>query len=325
MEPVQNLKNLSAAQSLKTGKRFAFLGMMINVVLSVIKILAGWLGNSYALIADGIESATDIVSSFIMWNGLKLAGKPADQDHPYGHGKAEPIAALIGSVALIAAAAGLTHQSLEALRTRPHTPSSWTLLILLVVIVTKEVLFRQVAEAGHKAKSTAMKADAWHHRSDAITSVSALIGISIALIGGRGFEQADCWAALFACVIIGLNGFMLFIPAVNEIMDAAPPKEIIDEIRQVAIVVKGVIDIDQCKVRKMGLEFYVDLHVGVNGTISVIEGHHISHRVKDAIRESNPAITDVLVHIEPVIGNARGMATVARMGGEGLEPPTGSV
>jgi len=274
--------------------------MMINVVLSVIKILAGWIGNSYALIADGIESATDIVSSFIMWNGLKLAGKPPDHDHPYGHGKAEPIAALIGSIALIAAAAELTRQSLHALHSRHHTPSPWTLLILLVVVVTKEILFRKVAEAGHKAKSTAMKADAWHHRSDAITSISAFIGIALALIGGKGFEQADSWAALFACAIIGMNGFLLFIPAVNEIMDAAPPKEIVEEVRQVALSVEGVLGIDQCRVRKMGLEFYVDLHVGVEGSITVIEGHQISHRVKDTIRDSNPAITDVLVHIEPI-------------------------
>ena len=303
MGSVQNSKNQSAAQSLETGKQFAFVGMMINVVLSVIKILAGLLGNSYALIADGIESATDIVSSFIMWNGLKLAGKPPDQDHPYGHGKAEPIAALIGSIALIGAAAELTRQSLQALHNRHETPAPWTLLVLLVVVATKEILFRKVAAAGDKAKSTAMKADAWHHRSDAITSISALIGITIALVGGKGFEQADNWAALFACAIIGLNGFLLFIPAVNEIMDAAPPKEIVDEVRQVAIGVEGVLDIDECKVRKMGLEFYVDLHVGVEGSISVIEGHRISHRVKDAIRESNPAITDVLVHIEPVILN----------------------
>ena len=309
MQPVQNSKNQSAAQGLETGKRFAFLGMMINVALSVIKILAGLLGNSYALIADGIESATDIVSSFIMWNGLKLAQKPADRDHPYGHGKAEPIAAVIGALALIGAATGLTLQSIHALHTRHNTPAAWTLLLLILVVVVKEMLFRKVANAGHKAKSTAMKADAWHHRSDAITSVSAFIGISIALIGGKGYEQADNWAALFACAIIGINGFVLFIPAINEIMDAAPPLEVTEEVRKVATAVEGVVDIDQCRVRKMGLEFYVDLHVGVDGSITVIEGHRISHRVKDAVRESNPAITDVLVHIEPVVGKVRGRAT----------------
>lgn len=309
MGPVQNSNQQSAVQFLETGKRFAFLGMMINVLLSAIKILAGWLGNSYALIADGIESATDIVSSFIMWNGLKLAQKPADRDHPYGHGKAEPIAAIIGSVSLLGAATGLTIQSIHALHTRHHTPSLWTLPVLLLIVAVKEVLFRKVASAGHKARSTAMKADAWHHRSDAITSVTAFIGISIALVGGKGFEQADNWAALFACAIIGFNGFLLFIPAVNEIMDAAPPKEIVEEIRTVAVAVEGVVDIDQCRVRKMGLEFYVDLHVGVDGSISVVEGHRISHRVKDAVRSSNPAIADVLVHIEPVIGDVRGRAT----------------
>lgn len=303
----------SANQNLETGRRLAFLGMMINVVLAVIKIFAGLLGSSYALIADGIESATDIVSSFIMWNGLKLAAKPADADHPYGHGKAEPIAAVIGSVALMLAAAGLTVQSVQAMHSRHHTPKAYTLLVLIVIVVVKELLFRKVADAGSKAQSTAMKADAWHHRSDAITSVSAFAGISVALIGERfgfqGFEQADNWAALFACAIIGVNGFLLFLPAINEIMDAAPSNEIVEQVRKVAIAVEGVVDIDQCRVRKMGLEFYVDLHVGVDGAISVVEGHRISHRVKDAVRESNPAITDVLVHIEPVIGTMRGRAT----------------
>ena len=310
MKAVQNSKKQSVAQSLETGKHFAFLGMMLNVVLSVIKILAGLLGNSYALIADGIESATDIVSSFIMWNGLKLAAKPPDQDHPYGHGKAEPIAALIGSGALIVAAAGLTYQSVQALHLRHDTPSLWTLPLLILVVVTKEFLFRKVANAGDKAQSTAMKTDAWHHRSDAITSIAAFVGIAIAIMGGKGFEQADNWAALFACAIIGANGFLLFIPAVNEIMDAAPSKEIVEEVRQVAASVDGVLDIDQCRVRKMGMEFYVDLHIGVDGAITVIAGHRISHHVKDAIRLSNPAITDVLVHIEPVVGKARGLAAV---------------
>ncbi|MEI8342237.1 MAG: cation diffusion facilitator family transporter, partial [Verrucomicrobiota bacterium] len=222
---------------------------------------------------------------------------------------AEPIAAVIGSLALMLAAAGLTYQSIQALHSRHHTPAAWTLLLLIVVVAVKEVLFRKVAAAGHKAQSTAMKADAWHHRSDAITSVSAFVGISIALIGGKGFEQADNWAALFACAIIGINGFLLFIPAINEIMDAAPPLEVIEEVREVATAVEGVVDIDQCRVRKMGLEFYVDLHVGVDGSISVIEGHRISHRVKDAVQDSNPSITDVLVHIEPVVGNVRGRAT----------------
>ena len=309
MIPVENSNQQSAAQFLDTGKRFAFLGMMVNVVLSIVKILAGMLGNSYALIADGIESATDIVSSFVMWNGLKLAQKPPDRDHPYGHGKAEPIAAILGSVALIGAATGLTIQSIHGLHTRPHTPSLWTLPLLILVVVVKEMLFRKVASAGHKAQSTAMKADAWHHRSDAITSVSAFIGIAIALAGGKGFEQADNWAALFACAIIGINGFLLFIPAMNEIMDAAPPKEIIEQVRAVAEKVEGVLDIDHCRVRKMGLEFYVDLHIGVDGSISVIEGHKIAHRVKDALRASNRAITDVLVHVEPVIGGLRGKFT----------------
>ena len=306
-------KPQSAIQNLATGRRLAFLGMMSNVALAVIKIFAGLLGNSYALIADGIESTTDIVSSFIMWNGFKIAAKPPDADHPYGHGKAEPIAAVIGSAALMLAAAGLTVQSILAMHNRHDTPAAYTLLVLIGIVAIKELLFRRVLSAGDQAQSTAMKAEAWHHRSDAITSVAAFIGISIALVGDRlghkGFGQADNWAALIACLIIGVNGFLRLIPAINEIMDAAPSNEIVEQVRKIAAAVEGVIDIDQCRVRKMGLEFYVDLHVGVDGSISVVEGHRISHRVKDAVRSSNPAISDVLVHIEPVVGNVRGRAT----------------
>jgi len=279
--------------------RLALLGIVINVALSVVKLLAGYFGHSYALIADGIESTLDIAGSFIIWGGLKVASMPADADHPYGHGKAEPMAAIIVACGVLAAAFGLAAQSIHEVFAPHHTPAVFTLVVLIVVVITKEILYRVVMAQGERMQSTAIKTDAIHHRSDAITSIAAFIGISIVLIGGKKWEAADNWAALFACVLIAWNGVQLLKPAISEIMDTAPPKDFEIHVRSAAQSVEGVGNVQQCRIRKMGLEFYVDLHVWVDGGMSVLEGHNIAHAVKDAIRQSNPAIADVLVHIEP--------------------------
>ena len=180
-----------------------------------------------------------------------------------------------------------------------HAPEPFTLIILLVVVIVKELLFRFVNRLGRKTESTALQTDAGHHRADVLTSSAAFIGISIALIGGPRWQSADAWAALFACVLIGINGWRLFHPALHEILDTAPRGGIAEHVRAAAISVPGVVEIDKCLVRKMGLEFYVDLHVKVNGEMSVRAGHELAHAVKDAIRRTNPEIADVLVHIEP--------------------------
>lgn len=289
----------SPGSNLEAGMKLALLGIVINMFLSAIKLLAGTLGHSYALIADGIESSLDIAGSFIIWGGLKLATKPPDADHPYGHGKAEPVAAIIVACFVIVAAIGLAIQSVREILTPHHAPAPFTLIVLVVVVLTKETLYRIVLWQGNKAQSTAIKTDAGHHRADAITSIAAFIGISIALIGGPGWEPADDWAALFACVLIAYNGVTLLKPALYEIMDTAPPRDFEDKVRRAAEAVPGVDNIQKCRIRKMGVEFYVDLHVWVDGRLPVTEGHRIAHAVKDAVRESNPAVADVLVHIEP--------------------------
>ncbi|MEI6349949.1 MAG: cation diffusion facilitator family transporter [Verrucomicrobiota bacterium] len=287
--------------ALKSGQRLALAGMFSNVLLAVVKITAGVLGNAYALIADGVESMLDIAGSIVIWSGLKLAIKPPDEEHPYGHGKAEPIAAAVVSIGVLAAAALLAVASVRELSAAHHTPPRpFTLAILVIVIVVKEILFRRVIHLGEATGSTAMTSDAWHHRSDAITSAAAFVGISIALIGGPGYERADNYAALAACVVIAFNGVRLLLPAFAEVMDAAPPREVHDAIRQTARAVPGVQEIDKCFVRKMGLEYYVDIHVRVNGELTVREGHEIAHSVKDQLRAANSAVRDVLVHIEPM-------------------------
>jgi cation diffusion facilitator family transporter len=293
----------ASTSNLQTGARVALFGMVVNLIFAAAKILGGLFGHAYVLIADGIESALDIAGSFIIWGGLKFAARPPDETHPYGHGKAEPIAAVIVAFGVLAAAAGLAIQSVREILTPHHGPAPFTLGILIVVIVVKEILFRYVNRIGRHVESTAVQTDAWHHRSDALTSAAAFIGISVALIGGSGWQSADDWAALFACAIIAANGIRLLRPAFYEIMDTAPRGEIVDLVRKAAASVPGVIEIEKCFVRKMGVSFYADLHVGVDGNISVRDGHRIAHAVKGAIQETDPRIADVLVHIEPAQRN----------------------
>jgi cation diffusion facilitator family transporter len=287
------------ASNLQTGARVALLGLAINVLLATAKIGAGILGNAYVLIADGIESAIDVAGSAVIWGGLKFAARPPDETHPYGHGKAEPIAAIVVSVGVLAAALGLAIQSVREIFLPHHRPAPFTLVVVIVAIIVKETLYRYVMRVGRDVESTAVQTDAWHHRTDAITSIAAFIGISLALIGGEKWQSADDWAALFACALIGANGYRLLNPAVHELMDTAPRGRIVELVRNAAASVPGVIDVEKCFLRKMGLSFYADLHVGVNGNISVREGHRIAHEVKRAIQEADPRIADVLVHIEP--------------------------
>jgi len=295
----RKVENRTGSSLSRAGARVALLGLVINVALAAVKIVAGVIGHAYVLIADGMESAIDVAGSMVIWGGLTVAARPPDRTHPYGHGKAEPIAALVVAICVIAAAVGLAIESVREIRTPHHGPAPFTLAILVAVIVIKEFLFRYVNRIGRDLESTAVQTDAWHHRSDALTSGAAFIGISVALIGGERWQSADDWAALFACAVIAANGVRLALPAFQEIMDTAPGGKIVRSIRTVASSVPGVVEVEKCYARKMGLDYYVDLHVGVNGNISVHEGHEIAHRVKSAIQQSDSRVADVLVHIEP--------------------------
>jgi cation diffusion facilitator family transporter len=293
----KNNKNLSEFANL--GIKSTLIGIVSSVVLATIKAVAGILGNSYALIADAIESTSDVFTSIIVLTGLRIAKKPADENHPYGHGKAEPLAGIFVASALFIAAIIIIVQSIHEIITPQHAPEPFTLIVLVVVVFVKELLFRFVIKVGKSVDSIAVTNDAWHHRSDAITSGAVFLGISIALIGGPGYESADDCAALFASLIIIFNAFRLFKPALYEMMDAAPSPEIINNVILSAKKVEGVIAIDKCFARKMGFEYYVDMHVIVDGNISVYKGHEISHSVKNNLINSFPHITDVLIHIEP--------------------------
>lgn len=281
--------------------RATFLGLVVNVVLAGSKLFAGIAGHSHALVADAVESIADVFSAIIVWRGLVIAHEPADEDHPYGHGKAEPLAAAFVSTMLLLAATWITYKSLHEIANPHSTPAPFTLGVLVGVVLIKETLFRFVLREAQAVDSSAVRSDAWHHRSDAITSVAAGLGISIALIGGKGFEAADDWAAIAAACVIAFNGWRLLRHAINELMDRAPGGELINEVRRVAATIPGVEGVEKCFVRKMGYRYYVDIHVEVNPQMTVERSHEIAHDVKDKLRAELPSVNDVLVHIEPAV------------------------
>ena len=270
-----------------------------NFCLAITKGIAGLFGNSFALIADAIESTADIFSSLLVLFGLKYAKRPADKNHPYGHGKIEPLITFLVVAFLVSSAVIIAYKSILNIQ-RPHqTPKSWTLIVLGIIIIWKEASYRIVIKKSKETNSSSLKADAWHHRSDAITSIMAFVGITVALLLGDGYEPADDWAALLASGFILYNSYLIFRPALGEIMDEHLYDDLLLEIREKSLLVPEVIATEKCFIRKTGMKFHIDLHVIVNGEITVKKGHDIAHKLKDFLRTEIPNIGHVLIHIEP--------------------------
>ncbi len=283
----------------QTAIRATYFSIIGNALLAIVKWLAGFFGNSYALIADAIESTADIFSSFLVLFGLKYASRPADENHPYGHGRIEPLITFIVVGFLITSATVIAYESIVNIQTPHGLPKPWTLIVLGAIIIWKEISFRIVMKKSIETNSSSLKADAWHHRSDAITSVAAFIGITIALCMGKGYESADDWAALFAAGFIFYNSYNIFRPALGEIMDEHLYDDIVLLIRQKSQLVSGVIDTEKCLIRKAGMRYHVDLHTIVDANITVKEGHDIAHDLKDFLKKEMPELGNILIHIEP--------------------------
>jgi len=283
----------------QTALKATYFSIVGNTCLAFVKGIAGVFGNSYALIADAIESTTDIFSSFLVLFGIKYSNRPADANHPYGHGRAEPLVTFLVVGFLITSATIIAYESISNIGTPHELPKSWTLIVLGAIIIWKEFSFRLVMKRGMQTNSSSLKADAWHHRSDAITSVAAFIGISIAIFLGKGYESADDWAALFASGFILYNSYLIFRPALGEIMDEHLYDDLEAEIRTVSLNVKGIIETEKCFIRKSGMKYHVDLHAVVDATISVKEGHDLAHLLKDTLQEKIFELGHVLIHIEP--------------------------
>lgn len=286
-------------QRLAQGVRAAQIGLAVNVVLVLVKLISGIVGHSYALVADAIESSTDIFSSLIVWGGLQVAARPADESHPYGHGKAESLAAGAVAVMLLGAAIGIGVTAIREIVTPHHAPMPFTLIVVAGVVILKETLFRTVLKVGDTIESTSVKTDAWHHRSDALTSLAAFVGISLALWGGPGWESADDWAALLASFIIAFNGVRFLMIAVHELMDRVPSDAIVKQVVVAAHSVPGVLATEKERVRKFGVDYLVDLHVQADPELTLHEAHVLSGKVKAAILTAVPAAVEVLIHMEP--------------------------
>lgn len=280
-------------------QRTVIVSILSSLLLAVIKGISGIIGNSYALIADAIESTADVFSSLLVLFGIRYSNKPPDENHPYGHGRAEPLVTFVVVGFLITSATVIAIESIHNIQT-PHTlPSAWTLYVLGAIIVWKEFSFRYVMKRGMETGSSSLQADAWHHRSDAVTSVSAFIGISIATFFGKGYASADDWAALFASAFIFYNAYKIFRPALGEVMDEHNYPEIESQIRTVSMTVDGIQGTEKCFIRKAGMKYHVDLHALVDGKLSVLEGHTLAHRLKDKLREEIHELGHVLIHVEP--------------------------
>lgn len=284
----------------KTAIKATYFSIIGNTGMALIKGLAGVFGNSYALIADAIESTADIFSSFLVLFGIKYSNRPADENHPYGHGRAEPLVTFIVVGFLITSATIIAYESVENIKTPHGLPKPWTLIILAAIIIWKEMSFRLVMKRSVETNSSSLKADAWHHRSDAITSIAAFIGISIALIMGKGYESADDWAALFAAGFILYNSYLIFRPALGEIMDENMYEDIIVKIREIAVSVNGILGTEKCYIRKSGMRYHVDLHAIVAAEISVKAGHELAHKLQDELKRVMPELGNILIHIEPM-------------------------
>jgi cation diffusion facilitator family transporter len=293
------MKPLQHQSSARKALRVTAVGLVVSAVLAVIKGVGGVMGNSYALIADAIESSADIFTSGMMWLGLRWSQRPPDKDHPYGHGKGEALITMGIALVLVAAAILIGTKSIQNIITPHKVPAPYTLIILVVVITTKELLYRFVLKTGRELGSGAVEADAIHHRSDAITSIAAFIGISIGLIGGPGYEVADDYAAMFASIIIVINAVKIARPAIGELLDEELDPNLNSEVAALAACVEKVAHVQRCRIRKMGPFKIADLHIWVDKNLTVEEGHRISHQVKDLIQDKHPLFSDVMIHIEP--------------------------
>jgi cation diffusion facilitator family transporter len=289
-----------------SGIRAIHVGIATNALLSTVKLIAGILGNSYALIADAVESMADILTSAVAWGGLAVSRIPADADHPYGHGKAEPLSAAVISLMILAAAAGIAIQAVREILAPHRIPRPFTLIVLFVVVVVKEVLARYLRKVGREIDSNALRGDAWNQRSDALTSLLAALGIATALIGGPGFQSGDDWAALLAAGVIAAGGIRFLIPAIHELMDRQPEGDLRERAVEVARAQDRVRAVEKNWLRKVGSRYFFDLHLEVDPQLTVRDSHHIAHRVSEAVRAAYPEIEAVTVHIEPHGGAAGG-------------------
>jgi cation diffusion facilitator family transporter len=294
--------------------RAAQAGVATNAVLALAKITAGVVGTTYALIADGVESLADVASSLIVWGGVAVAARPADENHPYGHGRAEALAAGVVSLMMLGAAVFVATEAIAEIQTPHRFPARWTLIFLLLVVAVKAVMAHRVSAVSVESGSTAVAADAAHHLSDAITSAFAFIGISAALLGrhfggGPRWAGADDWAALASSLVIARNGVTMGFAALHDLMDRSPGEPVLAPLRAAALSVPGVCAIEKLAARRVGTGYRVAVHVQAAPELSLADAHSLGGRVKYAMSNTGLRIDSVLVHMEPYPGEGSQQAT----------------
>lgn len=279
--------------------RAVFVGLAINLALGLLKLIAGLVSGSFALIADAVNSLGDVVSSVVVLIAFRVAQRPADPEHPYGHTRAEAIAASNVAVLIILSALAVGWEALQRLNVPHHLPPAWTLWIAGANVLVKECLYQYNAAVGRRSGSGATVAHAWDHRSDALSALAVLVGLAVVRWGGQDYIWADEAAALVVVAAIVWSGTRLFRSSASELMDLQASDEFVNAIRETAADVPGVLGVETLWVRKSGLEYFVDIHIEVDPHLSVAQGHEIGHHVKDALLARFDRLRDVLVHLEP--------------------------
>jgi cation diffusion facilitator family transporter len=271
----------------------------INLVLGLVKLMGGIVGDCFALIADAVNSLGDVVTNVVLLVALRLAQQPPDAEHPYGHSRAEGIAASNIAVVVVVSACFVGWEAIQRLYLKHELPATWTLWIAGINVIIKEGLYHYKIRVGKRTGSLAIIANAWDHRSDALCALAVLVGLSVVLFGGSNYLWADEVASLIVVCIILWSGFKLIRCSTSELMDVQANPEFVEGIRDEATAVDAVKAIETLWVRKSGLEYFADIHIQVDPDISVAEGHRIGHKVKDRLLAKFNNLRDVLVHLEP--------------------------
>ena len=282
----------------RTVRRVTWWGMIINIVLTAGKIAAGIIGNSQAVVADGVHSLSDCATDVAVIVGVRFWSAPPDEDHPHGHSRIETLVSLFIGAALAAVALGLGYEAVSTIRENHPPPGAIALVAALVSIVSKEALYRWTVAVGRSIRSSAVIANAWHHRSDAFSSIPAAAAVGMALVFPKWYFLDHVGAIVVMVFILQASG-RIIMPALRELTDAGAPQDKRAQIEAIALKTPGVRGIHKLRTRQVGYGIQVDLHVHVDARLSVREGHAISELVKQRLYEQGPDVIDAITHLEP--------------------------
>lgn len=300
MENKQSMENNTVLSSHQAAMRISKLSIIVNVLLSLFKLFAGIFAHSGAMISDAIHSASDVFSTFIVMIGVTLSNKQSDNEHPYGHERFECIASIILSALLLATGIGIGKAGLKTILSGNYealkAPGLLALIAAVVSIVIKEWMYQITRSTAKKINSGALMADAWHHRSDALSSIGAFIGI----LGARmGIMVLDSVASVVICIFIAKAAYDVFMDATNKMVDKSCDTELIAQMKEVISAESGVLKIDDIRTRLFGSKIYVDIEISADGKLSLNEAHTIAERVHDSIESNFPNVKHCMVHVNP--------------------------